>query len=122
MFHSHDYTAVGGVRVERRATELPFASALDGLTPRLDYRRGALLTSSYDYPGRYKRWTLGFADPPLGIESRGAGFTVTAYNQRGTLLLAVIRPRLAAHPDVASLEGSATRLEGTLREGAAVLD
>jgi anthranilate synthase len=122
MLHSHAYTTAGGVRVERHATELPFASALDGLTKRLDGRRGALLTSSYDYPGRYKRWSTGFADPPLGIESRGTSFTMTAYNARGEILLAVLRPALVDHPDVASLDGTKTRLAGELRAAEAVLD
>lgn len=28
-----------------------------------------LLSSSYEYPGRYSEWTLGFVDPPLCVET-----------------------------------------------------
>jgi anthranilate synthase len=122
MLHPHAYTTAGGVRIERGAAELPFASALDGLTARLDRRRGALLTSSYDYPGRYKRWSLGFVDPPLGIESRGDRFSVVAYNRRGEILLPLIGAALAGHPDVAALEPGERRIEGRLKPAGAVLD
>lgn len=32
---------------------------------------GVLLTSSYEYPGRYSRWTVGFTAPALQIEGAG---------------------------------------------------
>src|SRR5690242_7989811 len=111
MLHSHVYTTAGGVRVERRAAELPFADALDGLAARLDKRRGALLSSSYDYPGRYKRWSLGFADPPVAIESRGDRFRIVALNRRGEVLLGPIGGALDGHPDIAALERGAARID-----------
>jgi anthranilate synthase len=122
MLHSHAYTTAGGVRVQRRAVDLPFAHALDGLAARLDKRRGALLSSSYDYPGRYKRWSLGFADPPVGIESRGERFSIIAFNRRGEVLLKAIGKALEGHADLASLELGAQRIEGRLRPAGAVLD
>lgn len=48
----------------------------------LDSRRGVLLTSSYEFPGRYARWTLGFADPPIEVSGKGREFTVRALNER----------------------------------------
>ncbi|MBX6370399.1 MAG: hypothetical protein IRZ04_20705, partial [Rhodospirillales bacterium] len=71
MFNSLAYTTAGGIRVEREVAELPFATALDPVLAALDTRRGALLGSSYEYPGRYKRWSLGFVDPPIELSARG---------------------------------------------------
>lgn len=48
----------------------------------LDSRRGVLLSSSYEFPGRYARWTLGFADPPLELSGTGRSFQVRALNDR----------------------------------------
>ena len=43
----------------------------DRSTDALDHRRGVLLSSNYDYPGRYTRWDLGFTAPPLELSARG---------------------------------------------------
>ena len=48
----------------------------------LDRRRGVLLASSYECLGRYTRWEIGFADPPLEIVARGRSGTVRALNER----------------------------------------
>jgi hypothetical protein len=32
---------------------------------------GVLLKSSYEYPGRYARWTVGFVAPAIQIEGLG---------------------------------------------------
>lgn len=60
----------------------------------LNSRQGVLLASSYEFPGRYARWTVGFLDPPLKVESRGLEFTVTALNERGKVLLSVVHDAL----------------------------
>ena len=77
MFSSLAYTTAGGIRVKRDVADLPFATALDDALDALDSRRGALLGSSYEYPGRYKRWSLGFVDPPLELTTRGDRQTVS---------------------------------------------
>lgn len=48
----------------------------------LDSRRGILLSSSYEFPDRYARWTLGFCNPPLEISGSGKNFRVQALNDR----------------------------------------
>ena len=42
----------------------PSPSAIEPVIDALDERRGVLLASSYEYPGRYTRWDMGFVDPP----------------------------------------------------------
>src|SRR5260221_314192 len=78
MFDDIDYVTAGGVSVARRTTELPFAGALDGIAQRLDGQRGGLFSSSYEFPGRYKRWSMAFFDPPLELATRGDSFTLNA--------------------------------------------
>src|SRR5271168_1233030 len=103
MFENADYVTAGGVRVARRCVELPFAEALDGIAERLDTRRGALLSSSYEFPGRYKRWSMAFFDPPLELATRGDGFTLSALSPRGAVLLAPLARVLDGHPHVAQI-------------------
>ncbi len=71
------------------------ADVADG--PFLDSQRGGLLKSSYEYPGRYKRWAIGFINPPLELKTREKSFTLTALNGRGKVLIPVLLKRLSAH-------------------------
>jgi len=61
--------------------------AIERLVDLLDDRRGALLTSSYEFPGRYARWSLGFVDPPLEVSGTGYHCKISALNTRGQILL-----------------------------------
>jgi anthranilate synthase len=67
------------------------ATAIEELVEKLDYKKGVLLTSSYEFPGRYARWSLGFVDPPLEISGRGLTCTITALNDRGKILIPAIQ-------------------------------
>ena len=115
MFDNADYVTAGGVRVTRRVVELPFAGALEGIAQRLDAKRGALLSSSYEFPGRYKRWSMAFFDPPLELSTRGDGFTLWALNERGRVLLAPLAEALGRHPHVAALTAAGDRVTGRVR-------
>ena len=61
----------------------------------LDERRGVLLSSTYDYPGRYTRWDLGLQDPLLELVSRERDLRVRALNERGRVLLAPLEARFS---------------------------
>ena len=98
------YTTEGGVVVYRRSAELGTTDVVEELIDRLDSHRGALFASSYEYPGRYTRWDLGFCDPPVVLTTSGRRFTVEALNARGRVLLAPIRAHLAALTHVANLQ------------------
>ena len=52
-----EYTTRGGLRVCCDAEPLPYPYALTPLAEALDERRGLLLASSCDVPGRYARQT-----------------------------------------------------------------
>ena len=77
------YTTDRGIRVLRTVEDVPVEGAIDGIVDALDSRRGALFASSFEYPGRYTRWDVGFVDPLLEVACRGREVSVTALNRRG---------------------------------------
>lgn len=87
IFDSHCYTTKGGIRVSRSIVEVLMDTAVEEILLSLDSQRGGLLTSSYEYPGRYKRWAIGFINPPLELATCEKSFTLTAHNERGVVLL-----------------------------------
>ena len=64
--------------------------AIERLIELLDHRKGAVLTSSYEFPGRYARWSLGFVDPPLEVSGTGNQCKISALNSRGRVLLEAV--------------------------------
>jgi anthranilate synthase len=83
----------GGVRVSRTAT--PFDPALlEELTRQVEARRGGVLSSGMEYPGRYSRWHMAYVDPCIELVARGRRVTATALNDRGRVLLPVIAAAL----------------------------
>ncbi|MEK6620349.1 MAG: anthranilate synthase component I [Chloroflexota bacterium] len=110
-----DYRTRGGIRVRRMTTPLPVAGAIAPILDALDARRGVLLASSYEYPGRYTRWDIGFVDPPLQLVGREREFTLEALNARGRVLLPAIARSLTGLDAVGSFETSEERLSGTIR-------
>ncbi|WP_420609730.1 anthranilate synthase component I [Candidatus Poriferisodalis sp.] len=86
----------GGITVSLTASRVDGNAEIEDLVDRLDEARGVLLSSSYEYPGRYTRWDMGFADPPLAITSRAQDIWVSALNERGTVLLEPVHETLAA--------------------------
>jgi anthranilate synthase len=102
----------GGVAVCRQEAPLPFDRALEPLLEAIDERAGVLLASSYEYPGRYKRWSVGFVDPPLVLEARGRSFCLRALNERGRRLLGPLGRLLEGHPHLASGERTPDAFEG----------
>lgn len=57
---------------------------------------GVLLSSSYEYPGRYTRGDIGFCDPTLAVTATGRSMTFQALNDRGELILAATNHAVAS--------------------------
>lgn len=112
---STEYTTRGGINVRCRTTSVLAHDAIEGLIDRLDRSRGVLLSSSYEYPGRYTRWDLGFADPMLVITATDRLVRIEAAAKRGELLLPAIHRALAAHPHVSHLDVEHDRLDIVVR-------
>mmetsp|Transcript_22945 Transcript_22945/g.40642 ORF Transcript_22945/g.40642 Transcript_22945/m.40642 type:complete len:767 (-) Transcript_22945:120-2420(-) len=88
---SREFNTGGGVKVKRTVQDLPDSgeaeALLNELVDKLDSRRGCIFESAYEYPGRYARWSMGFVDPPLVLESWGLRFKLSALNARGKVLV-----------------------------------
>src|ERR1700742_2798172 len=105
-----EYRTRGGLAVMRSAEQFAGqANRLDELIELLDRRRGVVLSSGTTVPGRYESFDLGFADPPLVLETNGVNFALTALNARGQVLIAFLGDTLR-EPSVVINEKSATRL------------
>jgi anthranilate synthase len=89
------YTTNGGIRVTREIRNHDYQPADTALARSLDERRGVLFSSSFEFPGRYTRWDMGFVDPPLVFTARGRLFSVDALNERGRVLLDPVGDSLA---------------------------
>ena len=110
------YRTEGGLTIRRETLAADAATLMPDLAKRLDRQRGVLLSSSFEFPGRYTRLDMGFADPPVMLTARGREVTVTALNERGEILLRAIAPALRGMAEVEESEASATRLFARLRQ------
>jgi anthranilate synthase len=82
-------TTGGGVTVTRTAR--PFDPAeLARIAEAVDRRRGGVLSSGMEYPGRYSRWHMAYVNPPVEITTHGRYVTARALSERGEVLLPVI--------------------------------
>jgi anthranilate synthase len=80
---------VGGVTIARTAE--PFdPAALAAIARRADRRRGGVMSSGMEYPGRYSRWHLAYSDPPVEITCAGRTITARSLNERGRVILPAI--------------------------------
>jgi anthranilate synthase len=95
MLTTH-YETRGGIRVRRTVEDVRIAGAIEPLVDALDERRGVLLASNYEYPGRYTRWDMGFVDPPLALVAHGRAVRIEALNARGRVLLPPVADALRA--------------------------
>ena len=116
------YVTAGGLVVDCTQVEMEDPKAeLEALVDTLDTNRGCLFESSYEFPGRYARWTMGFCDPPLMLEGWGRRFRIKALNARGKVLVPPIATCLRACPALLSLTESdgGDALDGTVKEAEA---
>ena len=109
------YLSAGGIAVTRTARLEAREDAIESLAAALDERLGALLTSSFEYPGRYTRWDIGFCDPALSFTGRQRRFEVRACNERGAVLVPAVESALRGCAAVETLEADACAVTGTVR-------
>ncbi|QSB06942.1 anthranilate synthase component I [Natronoglycomyces albus] len=74
-----------GVTVRRTAQGCD--DDLSAVIEQVETRRGGVLSSGMEYPGRYSRFHLAYVNPALEVSASGRDVTVRALNQRGRLLL-----------------------------------
>jgi anthranilate synthase len=85
----------GGVHIEFEQQSLTYHQAIEPLLEKLNTQRGALFASSFEYPGRYTCWDIGFYNPPLALTFKQQQIYLQALNPRGEELLAIMCAALA---------------------------
>jgi anthranilate synthase len=98
-----EFGTAGGVRMTRTAEPFDLA-VLDDITQQIDDRRGGVLSSGMEYPGRYSRWHTAYVDPCAEIVARGRRVTARALNERGAVLLPVVGAALLRAGEPASAQ------------------
>jgi len=117
-----EYRTRGGLAIARAVEQFTGgAKRLDDLIDLLDRRRGVVLSSGTTVPGRYESFDLGFADPPLVLETRGTDFALQALNARGEVLIAFLGATLR-EPSVVITEHTPARLAGHIVRGEAPVE
>ena len=97
----NEFTTKGGIKIRRETEPEIYEGARMLLVDSLDSHRGVLLSSDFEYPGRYTRWDMGFIDPPVEISAIGRAARVRALSDRGRILVKALAKRL---PDLHFLE------------------
>jgi anthranilate synthase len=84
-----ELTTAGGVAVTRTVEAFDPAE-LTRIADLVDRRRGGVLSSGMEYPGRYSRWHMAYVNPPVEITTHGRYVTARALNDRGLVILPAI--------------------------------
>jgi anthranilate synthase len=113
-----EMTTGGGVAVTRTAEAFDPAE-LTRIADLVDRRRGGVLSSGMEYPGRYSRWHMAYVNPPVEITTHGRYVTARALNDRGLVILPVIADamRKAGHEQPAETTAAATEITVVVPEG-----
>jgi anthranilate synthase len=113
-----EYRSAGGVQIRREVHQRAYRPAETALGEALDGRRGVLFSSSFEFPGRYTRWDMGFVDPPLAFTARGRAFSIAALNARGEVLVPAVAAALSGLADARILRSAPDRISGEVAETA----
>lgn len=101
---THIFTTAGGVRIVRHRTAIEPKGAIEPLVDALNNERGVVLSSGYDYPGRYTRWDVGLKRPILELVSRDRHVDIRALSARGLVVLPAVAKGLEATSEVESMQ------------------
>src|SRR5579864_4082309 len=112
-----EFSTRGGLAITRSVEHFSGGgNRLDDLIELLDRRRGVVLSSGTTVPGRYESFDIGFADPPLQLQTAGVNFSLNALNARGEVLIAFLGDVLSDASVVIAGRG-ASRLSGHILRG-----
>ncbi|MFO0320179.1 MAG: chorismate-binding protein, partial [Neisseriaceae bacterium] len=111
----HKYKTAGGVEVVKQIIQVSYEDGINKLIPKLDHNKGVLLVSNFEYPGRYTRWDLGFINPPLQIITKNNIFEIEALNERGIVLLSIIKDQLEKIEYIKHITDSESLFKGEIK-------
>nr|WP_026039003.1 anthranilate synthase component I [Sporolactobacillus vineae] len=109
------YSAGSGLHITRTKQSVNAEESVSQLIRMLDDHKGALYDSSYSFPGRYSRWSIGFVNPPVTLTSRGNTFQIRPLNARGRVITAYLEKYLHS-PAFSISSDSAGGLAGAVRK------
>ena len=109
------YTTPHGIQVTRTASKANFRKGLHHLLRDLDRHRGIYLSSGYEYPGRYSRWDIAAARPPLEIIAWDRRVEFRPLNDRGRAIVRMFEAVLADHKSWEAFGFEGDVLAGTLK-------
>lgn len=115
-FTSLTYCSGRGIDIARQVESIKMEGACDYILDHIDNCRGALFSSSYEYPGRYTQWDIGFVNPCLELRSRGLDFSITALSPRGFSLLSVINEKLGGLRELDQLSAGPNSIRGRVKQ------
>ena len=108
MDSATSYRTRGGLTVHRHVEPADPVLDVATLVEALDERRGALYSSSYEYPGRYTRWDIGFVDPPLVLTTAGAGLPPSTRSTPGVTCCSTRSPEPSPLRALDAVDGGAS--------------
>jgi anthranilate synthase len=85
------YQTDAGITVDFSEKNIVYQDAILPLLNKLNDQRGALYTSSFEFPGRYTCWDIGFVNPPIVLTSKDRTLSISALNSRGEVLLQIMK-------------------------------
>lgn len=104
-----------GISILRTSRPSDYETGTSEWIDRLDAEMGAVLSSSYEYPGRYTRWDMALVNPPLVMEATDRNVEIRALNDRGGLLLPAIAEVLKKHDDVDTFNADTGKIQLTVK-------
>jgi len=96
--HTYRFITPHGITVTRTIIRTNYNRGLRHLLRDLDDHRGIYLSSGYEYPGRYSRWDIASARPPLEIVAYDRQVEFRPLSIRGEVINQILQPVLENHP------------------------
>lgn len=109
------YTTKGNIEVTRTADHIDVETANQVILKEIDNKKGALFSSGFEYPGRYSRWDIGFKNPAFELAASGNGFSMTAGNERGKILLNALFHKLREIGVIENLDYTGSKVSGNIK-------
>lgn len=109
------------IRIDVARTVVP-EEQMARIIDALDTSRGVVLSSGVDYPGRYTRWDIGFANPPFSFEWESGVLTLTALTSHGLGLLDAFAAHYRRIDYLTELDGDDVTVRFELTRGDATPD
>lgn len=110
------FVTESGITILRSSRPSDYETGTSEWIDRLDSERGAVLASSYEYPGRYTRWDMALVNPPLVMEAADRTVEIRALNDRGKILMPAISKALKTHEDVEHFAETDERIDLTVKK------